>query len=199
MNKASNISHLYILSGGRSRRFGSDKALAEINGVPILQSVVDGLRPYSEYVTLITGQTKRYEEFGTRVITDKPSGVGPIGGLRAALTDRKLTHGEGWLLLAACDLVQPHKEWIKPLIKYITSTDARAIAYRGDQWEPMLALYHTDLLPTVDGMIRQHSFAMYRLLVQVNAQAVDLPDGQTGIPQVNTLSEFVTAQKLGTL
>ncbi|MEM9346071.1 MAG: molybdenum cofactor guanylyltransferase [Planctomycetota bacterium] len=197
MEKKSCISHLYILAGGRSRRFGSDKALAETDGVPMLRSIMNGLGSIDQHITLVTGETKRYQEFSVRVITDKPSGVGPIGGLNAALSDRKAHCGEGWLMLVACDLIKPHRDWTTPLITQIRSTTAPAIAYRGDQWEPMLALYHTRLLPTIDQMLQRQQCAMHRLLEQVGAQAVELPDGQTSIPQANTPAEFMAARKLG--
>ncbi|MEO0476672.1 MAG: NTP transferase domain-containing protein, partial [Planctomycetota bacterium] len=158
---------------------------------------IGGLRADHQDVALVTGKDERYESFGFRVITDQPVGIGPMGGLHAALSDRFELYGEGWLVLAACDLVQPQHEWIAPLTKQISSTTAHAIAYRGNQWEPMLALYHTDLLPSIQQLIKQRIFAMHRLLDRVDAHAVELPFAQGSIPQANTPAEFKTAQLRG--
>ncbi|MBK7285215.1 MAG: NTP transferase domain-containing protein [Sphingomonadales bacterium] len=34
-----------IIAGGKSRRFGSDKTVAELRGKPLIQHVIDGLSP----------------------------------------------------------------------------------------------------------------------------------------------------------
>ena len=197
MQTASHIPHLYILAGGQACRFGSDKALAKIDGVPMLQVVINRLRVDNQPVTLVTGEDKRYTSFGYRVITDEPASIGPIGGLHTALSDRLEQDGEGWLMLAACDLVQPQNDWVGSLTNQIASTTAHAIAYRGDQWEPVLALYHTKLLPTIKQLIEQRRFAMHQLLDCVDAHAVKLPTGQHSIPQANTPAEFDAARRRG--
>lgn len=197
MQTASHIPHLYVLAGGQARRFGSDKALAMIDGVPMLQAVTNRLSADGQPITLVTGENKRYESLGLRVITDQPAGIGPIGGLHAALSDRFDQSGEGWLMLAACDLVQPQHDWVEPLTDQVASTTAHAIAYRGDQWEPLFALYHTDLLPTIQQLIEQRTFAMHRLLEHVEAHAVELPFTQRSIPQANTPAELMAARQRG--
>ena len=159
---------LYVLAGGASSRFGSDKALAEVDGVPLVRRVIEGLsarlwpEPANQHdrATLVTGAYERYKHLGYTAITDRPHGVGPIGGLSAALNHRLNSIGPGWVLLASCDLVQPTQDWITPLLVCLDTDSARAIAYRGDCWEPMLALYHTALLPIVEQHIEQNRSSM---------------------------------------
>ena len=102
--------HLYVLAGGASRRFGSDKALADVDGRPMIGDVIERMGGGAQRVTLVTGSAARYNELGYDVITDRPAGVGPIGGLNAALHHRFEKSGDGWLLLASCDLVRPDRQ-----------------------------------------------------------------------------------------
>jgi molybdopterin-guanine dinucleotide biosynthesis protein A len=70
-----------IIAGGLSRRFGSDKALALIDGRPMLDHVSDALQAMVAEV-VVCGRAWR--EF--RHLADRPEpGCGPLGGLAAAL------------------------------------------------------------------------------------------------------------------
>ena len=176
---------LYVLAGGQSSRFGSDKAVAEVGGVPMLQRVIDRLQHKDQEVTIVTGEDKRYEWFGHAVITDQPAGIGPLGGLAAALHHRR-QYGMGWLLLTSCDLVDPERAWAEQLDAHRESVPSNAIAFRGAYWEPMFALYHTKLLPLVARQIEQGHHSMQSLLDATEAVAIELPAGLEAIPQANT-------------
>ncbi len=87
-----------ILAGGRSRRFGSDKAEAVLNGRTLLAHVADALRPHCDAL-VICGRTHRE----MTSLEDRPhAGLGPLGGLCAALTFGKEA-GFTAVLSAPCD------------------------------------------------------------------------------------------------
>ncbi|MFD1611845.1 molybdenum cofactor guanylyltransferase [Sphingomonas tabacisoli] len=66
-----------VLAGGRSSRFGSDKALAEYRGVPLIEHAVAALAAQCDAVVMVG----RYGG-----IADWPEpGCGPLGGLAGAL------------------------------------------------------------------------------------------------------------------
>ncbi len=180
---------LYVLAGGRARRFGRDKALEPIDGQPMLHRVIDSLRPAFARVTLVMDREDRYAIPDTRRITDQPPDIGPIGGLHAALQDLQSQHGEGWLFLASCDLIRPQPAWVRPLLDARTP-DADVVAYRTDRWETMFAFYHTRLLPRVAERIDARHYALQRLCDDAAAIAAPLPEGLTGIPQANTPEEL---------
>lgn len=70
-----------ILAGGQSRRFGSDKAHAMLAGRSLLDHVVEVLRPQTEGLVLCGRECP-----GVTTLADRPSaGLGPLGGLNAAL------------------------------------------------------------------------------------------------------------------
>ncbi|MBP2276316.1 MULTISPECIES: formate dehydrogenase accessory sulfurtransferase FdhD [Sphingomonas] len=70
-----------ILAGGQSRRFGTDKALAEWNGAPLLAHCAAALSPQVDHVVLC-GRVWD----GLESVADRPEpGLGPLGALNAAL------------------------------------------------------------------------------------------------------------------
>lgn len=187
---------IYVLAGGRSSRFGSDKAMAPIAGSPLICGVIDALTGLSKLrntITLVTGATERYAKLGCRIITDRPTGVGPLGGLCAALEDKLNSTGAGWVLLASCDLIFPKRQWVDKLVEHVCDDRTLAIAFYADRWEPMLALYHTDLMPIAKRQIINGNHSFQSLLTQAQAVRVDLPDGLASIPQANTPEQLQEA------
>lgn len=70
-----------IVAGGRSSRFGSDKALAPLAGEPLLAHVVRALGTHCDAIVVIGRDSER-----ARSIPDWPRpGLGPLGGLAAAM------------------------------------------------------------------------------------------------------------------
>ena len=88
-----------ILAGGASRRFGSDKLVAPLNRIPLIEHVVCALRPLHDTL-LIAGPTAKFAYLGLPVIEDRLPFQGPLHaleGLWNAVTCDKL-------LLAAGDM-----------------------------------------------------------------------------------------------
>jgi molybdenum cofactor guanylyltransferase len=78
-----------VLAGGRSSRFGSDKALAEIDGHTLLALAVDALAGWCEHVVVVGRETAP-----APTLPDWPHpDMGPLGGLAAAL---HLARDEGY-------------------------------------------------------------------------------------------------------
>jgi molybdenum cofactor guanylyltransferase len=65
-----------ILAGGEARRFGSDKALAMLDGVTLIDRVRAALTPQVAAV-VVCGRVGG--------IADRPAGIGPLGGIAAAI------------------------------------------------------------------------------------------------------------------
>lgn len=88
-----------VLAGGRSSRFGSDKALAPLGGKPLIAHVVDALRPQVAQL-LICG--RQWDDHAW--VEDRPGpNLGPLGGINAAL-QYAARHGFDAVLTAPCDV-----------------------------------------------------------------------------------------------
>jgi molybdenum cofactor guanylyltransferase len=77
-----------LLAGGQSRRMGGgDKALRVLDGRPLLQRVVDRMRPQVAALVLnANGDPARFAGFGMPVVADSiPDFAGPLAGILAGL------------------------------------------------------------------------------------------------------------------
>ncbi len=89
-----------VLAGGRSARFGSDKALAELAGHTLLARAVDRLAGWCEHVVIAGRPTDP-----APCLPDWPRpGMGPLAGIAAAL---RFAQDEGYptVLTIAVDCV----------------------------------------------------------------------------------------------
>lgn len=87
-----------VLAGGRSSRFGSDKALAALNGRALLDHAVAALGPQVDAVVVVG---RAHPDLLS--VPDRPTpDLGPLGGLCGALR-RALNGGYGVVVTVGCD------------------------------------------------------------------------------------------------
>jgi molybdenum cofactor guanylyltransferase len=93
-----------ILAGGRSSRFGSDKALAMWRGKTLLSRAIERLRPQVDEVVINTNSdAPEYWAHGLAGIPDHANGFeGPLAGVLAGL-EWAGKHGASHLATAAVD------------------------------------------------------------------------------------------------
>ena len=87
-----------ILAGGRSRRFGSDKARALLDGRALIDHVASALAPHVDRVIVCGGA-----HAGLPTVPDRPEpDLGPLGGINAALRYAE-EHGFARVITLPCD------------------------------------------------------------------------------------------------
>ncbi len=175
----------YILAGGKSHRFGRDKARVELDGQPLLLLVARSLRPAAAVITVVADRPGKYRDLDFETIADRNPGLGPLGGLQAALNHCP----GGWLLCASCDRLGIRPEWLRALLGG-RRAGAKAVLFRSRIWQPLPALYHTSLAPQVDAAIAAGRLAPWTLLERIDAVALELPAGWDTSLDINDPGEL---------
>ncbi|MDH3730490.1 MAG: molybdenum cofactor guanylyltransferase [Acidimicrobiia bacterium] len=171
---------LYILAGGASSRFGSDKARAELEGVSLIDRVASGLSAVVGPATVVAAVPDSYADLGLRTIGDLVPGQGPLGGLVTALGD-----AGGPVFLAACDLREPRPDWAEVIIA-VDDT----VAFKGAHgWEPLFARYEVSALGVAQGLLDRGERSMQKLLDEVGT-ALPAPADWPDEPSFNTPGEL---------
>lgn len=155
-----------VLAGGRSARFGRDKARFIYQGKPLLAHVLASLSAAAERFIVAN---EPYPEFGVPVVADLIRGGDSLSGLHSALSHARYD----WIALAACDLPYLTPAYWALLLQ---CRDLWPIVMvRGQQGvEPLAALYHQRLLPLVTGQLQRGDLAMRRLPELAGARFVDV-------------------------
>ena len=182
---------VYILAGGRSSRFGHDKAMARLAGVPLLSRVGTLAAPFASRITVVAEHAGAYEALGLRTIADEVPGRGPLGGLLTALGDAR----EGWTLVLPCDLWLLRSDWIAGLLA-ARRPGSQAVVFRGERWEPWPGLYHASMREVVAAAEAASELTVWWLYSRVQTEAVPLPCDWPEPAQINTAQDLRRVQAL---
>ena len=106
----------YVLAGGGSTRFGQDKALAEIDGAPMLLRMRALLSRVAADVQVVA-VLQKYAALGVTGVPDRWEGQGPLAGIITALLTTKENGRAGWNLIIGCDMPFLTEEWLSYLLK----------------------------------------------------------------------------------
>ncbi len=133
-----------ILAGGQSRRMGTDKALIDFHGKPLLAHVIDTLRHLSDDVMVVSNRSEVYASFGAHIVPDYDPPSGPLGGIAAGLS--AMQHDLG--IVVACDMPFLSIELLRHMLD--RSREADAVVLRlDDNFEPLHAVYRRACLAPI--------------------------------------------------
>ncbi len=183
---------IYIIAGGRSSRFGSDKARALLHAKPLIRHVADPLSPIASPLIVVAERAAKYENLGLETIADIEPSLGPVGGLYTAL--HHLSPSSDWLFFLPCDFVGFQVEWIFELFRQRQPQDV-VLAFHGQRWEPLFAFYHRSISSKVERFIQQGGRAMWRLLEELDARPLAPPQHWNRAVSLNTHQALLDFQK----
>lgn len=186
------LAPVYVLIGGQSTRFGSDKATRDIAGEPWALHVGLRLAGDGGDITLVGKQHPSGPLASVRFVQDSPLGNGPLAGAAAAIDDRVSRLGEGPLILASCDLVGPYAEWLTPLFDVLNANaELDAAAYKTPRgWEPFPSLLHTRWAPRLLPQIEAGCRSFQSVFQKSHVAALPWQGPNGGPPQANSPEEL---------
>jgi molybdopterin-guanine dinucleotide biosynthesis protein A len=182
-----------VLTGGKSSRMGTDKALLILEERTLLERSVEKLRQsFAEVVVIGNGKVwYRLPYTGVREFADEYSGCGPLGGIHAALKHA----GTERVFVTACDLPFWEKELAELMIEESSGYEA-AVPCIGCYFEPLLAVYTKACLPAIEENLNKGNFKVSDLYPQLRVNFVkrDLLDRvccpETAFCNINTFEEY---------
>lgn len=129
----------FILAGGESSRMGTNKALLELGGVPLIVRTARLVESASGTKPTIVGSPEIYARLRLRAIRDDWPNAGPLGGVATALRASE----SKWNLIVACDLPYLTKPWLEHLIRRAECSNADVVLPVSDAGaEPLCAMYN---------------------------------------------------------
>ena len=184
--KYSNITG-YLIAGGRSSRFGSDKRLVEYEGEPLLERAGRVMcEALGELPVMVGNDVIPLSDQAWRVITDARPEAGPLGGIVAALEDCSTD----WVMALAVDLPLICCADLQFLADACNDTaDVLTLSVDGRP-EPLVALYRCQQAAFWRDKLDRNELSLTRSLDLVSWQAVMLEKTSRSLTNVNALSDF---------
>jgi molybdopterin-guanine dinucleotide biosynthesis protein A len=151
-----------VLSGGRSSRMGSDKAMIEFEGKKLIEHSLAVMRKVAATI-IISANSEQYADFGEKVVSDNYNGIGPLAGLEACLRISNTRVN----LLAPCDTPLLNVDFLNTILENIDDYDAVVPISANGKIEPLTGYYSRDILPIVVQQIERGDFKVQNLLKRI--------------------------------
>jgi molybdopterin-guanine dinucleotide biosynthesis protein A len=191
---------------------GEDKALKPFLGRPLIQRVVDRLKPIADELIVTTNRPDDYAFLNLRLIQDLKPDRGALGGLYTAIASA--THP--LVAVVACDMPFASGKLIQTAAGIMDEEQADIVIARASSgeepakkgsegYEPLHAVYRRETcLTAIESAINADQWKVIawfpqvrvRVLTSDEIKSID-PDG-FAFRNVNTPEEFARAEELAT-
>jgi molybdopterin-guanine dinucleotide biosynthesis protein A len=162
----------FVQAGGRSTRFGRDKAFVELGGKTMLARTTELVSQVCDSVQIVAPAGK-YPSAPATVLPDLYPGAGPLGGIITALSAPTASSAPAeWALIVSCDMPFLTSVFLAFLCSRAVASDKQVIVPQsGSGLEPLCALWKRGALPQIqaafDAGVRRVTEAMKRLPMEV--------------------------------
>ncbi len=133
-----------ILSGGKNRRMGTNKAFMEFEGERLIVRTVRLFKELFEDVMIVTNSPLEYLDLGVQLVTDIYKGKGSLGGIFTGLFFAPSEHA----FVAPCDMPFLNKQFIAAMIRQTTNYDI-VVPELAAGLQPLHAVYSKRCLPVI--------------------------------------------------
>ena len=147
----------FILIGGKSERFGSEKWRANINGKSVLDRIWDACMHFEERVVIGKEKPKNFKK---PFICDQLEIQAPINGLYTAIQNS----GHDWIQLVSCDLPLIEANVFQMLWNSNTQESDTVIPFSNNRYQVTCALYHKRILNYLESAINENDLSLLSLI-----------------------------------
>lgn len=166
MNGLFNDITAVIMVGGKSLRMGQDKAFLPVEGVPVIERIIQALQCCFRQLLLVGDRPERFAPYGLPVVPDSYPGSslgGLYTGLQHAETDR--------VFVTSCDIPFPDPELIRLICAESDACDV-VLPASANGLEPLFALYHRSCLAAMQAALEAGNFRITALLQQLQIKTI---------------------------
>lgn len=157
-----------VLAGGESSRFGSNKALIEINGERLITRIVSNLQEVFTQVYVVGNKETDYSFLnGVIIVEDIFPGKGPLGGLYTGLVNSFSKYN----FLVGCDMPFLKKKYLRLLKNWERDYDVLVSKYNG-YIEPLGGVYSKNTLPVIEKYILQGELKIKGFFPEVKVEVI---------------------------
>jgi molybdenum cofactor guanylyltransferase len=167
-----------VLCGGLSTRMGTDKAVLEVEGRPLVLRLIERISPACHPVLAAPGTRGRLGTMPCPEVDDERPGAGPLGGLVAGLA----ASPHDLMAVVAVDMPFANPEILRLLSAMHAGEDA-VVPRTARGLEPLHAVYSTRCLPAARQALREGRFGLHSMLERLDVRIVTEDEWRPADPQ----------------
>jgi molybdopterin-guanine dinucleotide biosynthesis protein A len=189
-----------VLAGGSNSRFGGEKALVPIGGVPMLCRVIEALSRVTEEIVVV-GAKKPLPRTLERVrfVPDAVEDFGPVAGILSGLEESRTEYG----FCVACDMPFLDTKLIRTQIDIALTADIAhsydvVVPVHESGLEPLHALYSRSCIPSLRRLLKlgEHKVAELYPLVKTHYFRIGSQKQKKSFFNVNTKDDLLQAEEM---
>lgn len=177
-----------VLAGGRATRMGgADKGWVELAGRPLIDHVLDRLRPQVDEILINANRSQaRYQALAPVIGDDSPDYLGPLAGMQAGLAAAR----HDWVLFVPCDGPALPRDLMARFRAALTPQTELVVAHDGDWLQPVVALLHKSLLPSLSAALAEGERKIDIWFARHNMAVVSFADQPDAFINLNSPDEL---------
>jgi molybdopterin-guanine dinucleotide biosynthesis protein A len=142
-----------VLVGGKSSRYGQNKALEIFQGERLIDRQVRKVQALFPEVLVITNEPGDYLHLEVTILRDVIPGLGPLGGIYTGLL---FAQGKS-VFVTACDMPFLQPAVVNHMVQLSRNNDV-VVPEKEEGLEPLHAIYSARCLPHIKKMLDQGKF-----------------------------------------
>ena len=188
-----------ILAGGKGRRMdGKDKGLVELANRPLIEYVIDAIKPQVETIMLNANRNQeQYSRYGYPVVSDTLIDYqGPLAGFICAMKSSTTSH----IVTLPCDGPFVPGDLVERLISSLNDNSAEiAVAHDGERMQPVYSLIPVALSDSLDAFLESGERKIDLWYKQHRVALADFSDCPETFRNINTSEQRDRLQNEGML
>lgn len=188
-----------ILAGGKGRRMdGKDKGLVELANRPLIEYVIDAIKPQVESIILNANRNQeQYSRYGYPVVSDALADYqGPLAGFICAMKSSTTSH----IVTLPCDGPFLPADLVDRLISSLNDNNAEiAVAHDGDRMQPVYSLMPVTLSNSLGSFLDSGERKIDLWYRQHRVALADFSDCPETFRNINTAEQRDRLQNEGML
>lgn len=182
-----------ILCGGKSSRFGDDKARAPFfpGGPSLLVHLHGTLAQHNLNPLILSGTKNRYKDLHLVGLEDEFPNLGPLSGLFTALTNTSANA----VLAITCDMPLIHLKHVDELTNLYKKTISPTFFHSENEIHPFPGIYPKSMLPAITSQIKDGLYSMHQLIFELPEKTLVSTLDSGAFLNVNTAQEYELFQK----
>ena len=184
-----------IQAGGESRRMGQDKALLPFLGRPLIERVIERVKPLAVEMLVTTNRPEDYGFLGLPLVPDLLPGRGALGGLYTALQ----AAARPLVAIVACDMPFANPALFAAERDLLLTSEADiAIPFSGEGLEPFHAVYRRETcLPAIEAALEAGKWRVDSWFSEVNVHTLQAEEIRRYDPRLLCFRNVNTPEELG--
>ena len=188
-----------ILAGGKSRRFGADKAVAKLGEKSLIDYTINKLEPKFAEILVITNNPMQVSKNNIFFIKDTMAGqLGPLVGILSAMEWVKNNDKNyEWIISFPCDTPFFEKEIIDKVINSQKSSDKKIFFLKsGNKRHNIFGLWSIELMEQLRNDINQGARKVEDWANKIGTEIVEInSESDKSFLNINTKLDLEDAQK----